>query len=505
MWRTDVPSGSKPLGYRALVEFFELGPLYHYRWSYTSSHWKKCEHYYNDQNIVLHLYPQSSKAAENVFDHFEFALKYEGVNLQILKQSLLKLNPTELEKYVQSQSTGKYARILWYLYENFAGKKLSLPDLKQGNYVPLLDPDNYYTSKDGVKSTRQRIQVNLLGTLQYSPLIRRTALLASYEDKKISNMAYDIEQKYDPSLLGRAMRYLYTKETMSSWEIEREKPDQSKLTKFMNLLNKADSIGPLSESVLVELQKQIIDPRFVIESYRTFQNYIGEEPGMGRMMVHYISPKHENVKDLMEGLIKTFEIMEQSHIDPVVVAAVLSFGLVFIHPFEDGNGRMHRFLIHYALAKLKFTPSGVVFPISSVIVKNPLQYDRVLELVSKPLMERITHFKVDDTGALTVFGDTVDEYRYIDFTHLAEYLYQCVETTVEMDFSQELAFLVNYDRIKQACKLVVDMPDQKIDLLIKCVRQNAGVLSDRKKKDYFSMLSDDEIQRLQAIITPLAK
>lgn len=505
MWRTDVPKDSKPLGYRALVDFFQLGPLYHYRWSYASSYWKKCEHYYNDQNIALHLYPQSSKAKGNVFDHFEFALKYEGVNLQILKHSLLKLDPAQLTEYIQSQSTGKYARILWYLYENFTGKTLSLPDLKQGNYIYLLDPDKYYTAKDCVSSPRHRLQVNLLGSLQFCPLIRRTALLSGFEDKQISKMAYDIEQKYDPSLLGRAMRYLYTKETMSSWEIERERPDQTKLTKFMNLLNKADSIGPLSESVLVELQKQIIDPRFVLEGYRSFQNYIGEEPGMGRLIIHYISPKPEHVRELMEGLIKTFAIMEQSSIDPVVAAAVLSFGLVFVHPFEDGNGRMHRFLIHYALARLKFTPEGVVFPVSSIIVKNPRQYDRVLELISKPLMERLTRYKVNDVGELTVLEDTSDDYRFMDFTHLAEYLYQCVEAAVETDFTDELAFLMDYDRIKQECKWVVDMPDQRIDLLIKCVRQNGGVLSARKKAEYFSMLTEEEIDRLQAIITPLAK
>ena len=41
----------------------------------------------------------------------------------------------------------------------------------------------------------------------------------------------------------------------------------------------------------------------------------------------------------------------ESRIDPVVAATVSSFAFVFIHPFEDGNGRIHRFLIHYMLSK----------------------------------------------------------------------------------------------------------------------------------------------------------
>jgi hypothetical protein len=37
-------------------------------------------------------------------------------------------------------------------------------------------------------------------------------------------------------------------------------------------------------------------------------------------------------------------------VDPVVAAAILAFGFVYIHPFEDGNGRIHRYLIHHVLA-----------------------------------------------------------------------------------------------------------------------------------------------------------
>ncbi|MFS8564213.1 MAG: Fic family protein [Rhabdochlamydiaceae bacterium] len=151
---------------------------------------------------------------------------------------------------------------------------------------------------------------------------------------------------------------------MSSWEIEKEKPDHSKLAKFVGLLHKADSIGVLSEKNLVELQKNVVDPRFIASSYRNFQNYIGEEPSIGQLLLHYIPPKPEDVSFFMQNLIHAFELMERVKIHPVIAAAVLSFGFVYIHPFEDGNGRIHRFLIHYALSRLGFTPEGIVFPIS---------------------------------------------------------------------------------------------------------------------------------------------
>jgi Fic family protein len=46
---------------------------------------------------------------------------------------------------------------------------------------------------------------------------------------------------------------------------------------------------------------------------------------------------------------------------------------------QDGNGRIHRFLIHNILARRKFTPEGLMFPVSAVMLKNPADYDASLE------------------------------------------------------------------------------------------------------------------------------
>jgi Fic family protein len=35
---------------------------------------------------------------------------------------------------------------------------------------------------------------------------------------------------------------------------------------------------------------------------------------------------------------------------------------VYIHPFDDGNGRLHRYLIHHVLSRTRFTPAGLVLP-----------------------------------------------------------------------------------------------------------------------------------------------
>jgi Fic family protein len=41
---------------------------------------------------------------------------------------------------------------------------------------------------------------------------------------------------------------------------------------------------------------------------------------------------------------------------------------VFIHPFLDGNGRLHRYLIREELSVLGFTPKGIVLPVSAFIL-----------------------------------------------------------------------------------------------------------------------------------------
>ena len=70
----------------------------------------------------------------------------------------------------------------------------------------------------------------------------------------------------------------------------------------------------------------------------------------------------------------------------VIAAAVITYSFVFLHPFSDGNGRLHRFLIHYVLAYRGFAPDGVVFPISATLLSRPQDYDASLESFSKALM-----------------------------------------------------------------------------------------------------------------------
>jgi len=191
--------------------------------------------------------------------------------------------------------------------------------------------------------------------------------------------------------------------------------------------------------------------------------------------------------------------MDKSQVPPVIHAAVVAFGFVFMHPFGDGNGRIHRFLIHNILSRRGFTPRGIVFPVSAAMLKNLADYDASLEAFSSPLMP-LVEYTIEEDGRMTVHNDTVIWYRYIDMTPQVEALFSFIEQTIDTELTMELSFLANYDRARRAIQEIVDMPDRQIDLFIRFCLQNNGRLSAGKRADYFDFLSDEEITRMEKVV-----
>ncbi|HTO46846.1 MAG TPA: Fic family protein [Burkholderiales bacterium] len=189
--------------------------------------------------------------------------------------------------------------------------------------------------------------------------------------------------------MRRSAAFLYLKETRSSFEVKREKRGAHKAQRFADLLREAEADRPLSEGRFAELQQAVLDARFREFSYRTRQNWIGRDLGH-REKIDFVPAHPEDVFDLMQGLVElseTFRAKPES-IDPVVIAAALSFGFVFIHRFMGGNGRLHRYLMHEMLSSAGFTPKGIVLPVSAVILPNLDTYVHALERFSRSLHAR---------------------------------------------------------------------------------------------------------------------
>ncbi len=442
------------------------------------------------------VYPESYWPGDRTGDHLEFALKYDGVHLGILSALFNVVPADEIAAWISSKPTGKYARKIWYLYEFLTGRNLPLPDLKKGNYIELLDPDRYFTATPGRRMQRQRIIDNLPGTKAFCPIIRRTEKLAAMEENDLQKRCENLMASYEPELLRQVRKSLLYKEARSSFEIEHIRPGSSRTEKFIALLEKAEDKDFCEKSFLLEAQNSIVDPRFRDTDYRKSQNYVGQTITCQRQLVHYVCPKPDDLPELMEGLLASHKIMKEGNVPAIIHAAVISYGFVFLHPFEDGNGRIHRFLIHNILSRQGAVPEGIMFPVSAVMLKNPELYDRSLEAFSKPLL-RLTEYDLDDAGQMTVLNDTGSLYRYIDMTAQAEALYEFIRLTIDHELTEELGFLAKYDRTKQAIQEIADIPDRLIDLFIKFCQQNNGCLEAKKRESYFSFLTDDELSHME--------
>ncbi len=175
----------------------------------------------------------------------------------------------------------------------------------------------------------------------------------------------------------------------------------------------------------------------------------------------------------------------------MIAAAILAFGFVYIHPFEDGNGRIHRYLIHHVLAARGFNPPGVVFPVSAAILERIDEYRRVLESYSQRLLP-LVEWEPTPQFNVRVLNDTGDYYRFFDATPHAEFLYACVQRTIEQDLPQRNRF---------------PAPLRSVPAAGRCLHRHAGAadrsslplpaskwrpLSNRAREKEFAALTDEE-------------
>ena len=64
----------------------------------------------------------------------------------------------------------------------------------------------------------------------------------------------------------------------------------------------------------------------------------------------HISARPDDLVSLIDGMV-AFDRGPATALDPVIAAAGGAFGFVYIHPFDDGEGRLPRYLIHHVLAQ----------------------------------------------------------------------------------------------------------------------------------------------------------
>ena len=446
---------------------------------------------------VVELYPRQYSTDGSVVSNLRFALRHEPVDLGVLAAALKAVDAADIEAWVRREPTGAFSRRAWFFHETVTGRTLDLEDAGVGNYVEALDPTRHIVAERR-NSRRHRVADNLFGGPGLCPTVRRTPRLTEAMRLRVDEEARALIESYDPVILARAVDYLYTKETRSSFAIEGETPSASRTERFVAALRAAPGIDPADKAALVRLQGDIVDRRYAASDWRNGQNFVGATVGGYREEVHFICPRPEDVPGLMDAWTALMRRVVEGGVPPVVAAAVSAFAFVFIHPFEDGNGRIHRFLMHHVLARRGYGPPDMILPVSAAILRDRRGYDAILESFSRPLFEFI-RWRWTAGQELVVENDTSDLYRYFDATAFAEYLHDRVADTVHRDLREELGFIAVFDRAFEAVREIVDMPDRRASLFVRLCMQNSGRLSAARRRG-FSELEDAEVAAMEAAV-----
>ena len=437
------------------------------------------------------------KPQESLYGHLVFGFKYEGINLLFLKKLFEKIDENVVETMVMKEPLSLYSRKIWFLYEWLMNSKLRLPDLKEGNYVPLVDENLQYAIALGQNSYRHRIRNNLPGTANFCPLIDKTNKIENYIKEDLSEKTISVVHGVHKDTLKRTSAFLMLKDSKASFDIEGEIPSSARAGRWGRVIGQAGS-RPLGEDELLRLQQIVIEnQRFTNMGFRTEGGFVGEhDRNTGEPIPDHISARWQDLEKLISGLLDTNSLMEHTQFHPVLSAATIAFGFVFIHPFSDGNGRIHRYLIHHILSKQRFTPQGIIFPVSAAILERIDDYRQVLDAYSHPVLDFIEWERTPDNN-VNVLNDTSAYYKYFNATSLTEFLFDCVNETIETTIPEEIAYLKKFDEFKLWVDDKFEMPDKLVSLLVRFLDQNNGMISERARTKEFAKLKNDEIELIE--------
>jgi hypothetical protein len=489
-----IPDGARPTGWAAIVQALCLqAPVR--RPSCVSERHIRGSH---REEGAWAVFDKRYWPGDTFANHLTFALRHEDMDFVILKRVFEAVPQVEVEAIVRGAPTGALARRVWYLYETLTGHALDVDDAPGVAAIDLIDPEGYFTGKPRL-SKRHRVRDNLLGTGRFCPFIRRTKALTEFLALDLAGKARETVGRTGAHLVTRAAGFMLLADSRASFEIEGERPPRNRLERWGRAVLQAGK-NRLTLDEIFRLQRVLIeDTRFVRPGLRPDGVFLGERGHDGDPLPEFIGARPDDLTDLMGGLLEANERMRDDGLDPVLKAAATAFGFVYVHPFQDGNGRMHRCLIHHVLAERKFTPPGMIFPVSSVMLDRIDDYRTTLQAHSGPLMPFID-WRATVERNVEVCNETADLYRYFDCTGEAEFLYSCVRRTVEQDLPREIDYLRRHDEAIRRIMDAVEMPDRVAENLVMFIRQNNGVLSRKRREGEFKNLRQEEVALIESIV-----
>ncbi len=436
---------------------------------------------------------------EDLYSNLEFALKHETIDMLVLKFIFKSLSKDDIVKYIQINPKRILSKKIWFLYEFLLEEQLPVEDLPVGKYDDLLDSRKYIVKNNPIKSQRHKLNNNLLGTSKICPIITKTEKLQDYIERDLSSDISAVIGKVSKPLVRRAASFLLLSDSRASFEIEGERPTKTRIENWGKIINEAGKT-PLSIDEIQRLHAILLeDSRFMKIGIREEEVFLGDRDRENYPLPEFIGAKSKDLNSLLQDWIELDTLLSSDELDPILHAVIIAFSFVYIHPLEDGNGRIHRYLIHNVLAQRNFYPKGMIFPISNVILETIEKYREILVSHTTPLIDLI-EWEATPSGNVKILNDTEDLYRFFNCTVSCEFIYESVEKTIKETLPQELKYLNSFDKAFKDIHDFIEMPDNKIKSLITFILQNDGKLSKNKQEKYYDKLTKDEIENIEYMI-----
>jgi hypothetical protein len=210
------------------------------------------------------------------------------------------------------------------------------------------------------------------------------------------------------------------------------------------------------------------------------------------------------VGPLMEGFMRMANARE-GDVPPLVKAAVVSFGFVFIHPFMDGNGRVSRLLAHHSLNFHESLPTvggnPAILPLSVAMKRHENDYLSTLEVFSRPARQLWDVTYIADNEFVFDFRSSPMVYAHWHADAAAAFVTTCAEMALEQSLIDETFFLRAYDRAYARIDQEFDLPNRTINLLIQWIHQNNDRMPERRRNaPELILLAPEQVERIEAIV-----
>ena len=491
-----LPTSCRLIGYSWLLHHFDLN--IHLRELCCVSEKRLASQKFKKSGWTL--FDTQLGVDDTPYANLEFALKHETIDLLLLKSILKAFSKEYLTESIQSNPKRILSKKIWFFYEFLLDERLPLSDLPVGKYDDVLDEKKYVTRNTPVKSKRHKLNNNLLGTANMCPVIIKTKKLQAFIDKDFKSDISSVIGKISKSLVRRAASFLLLSDSRASFEIEGERPTKNRVENWGKIINEAGRI-PLSIDEIERLHAILLDDsRFTKIGIREDEVFLGDRDRENYPVPEFIGAKSRDLEKLLKDWIALDVFLYSDEINPILHAAIISFTFVYMHPLEDGNGRIHRYLMHHVLAQRNFYPKGMIFPISNVILGEIERYKDVLVSHTAPLMSHID-WEATPFGNVKVLNETDDLYRFFDCTRSCEFIYESVQKTISTTLPDELKYLNSFDKSYEDINAFIEMPDNKIKSLITFILQNDGKLSKNKREKYYEKLTQVEIDTIENIVS----